>query len=84
MPQINYKKIFVYSLIIVSVFIIDRLTKLYIFDLAEVSNTNGIYVFEFLNLYLIWNKGVAFGLFSSDQTCVYNFVTLLSILSDII
>ena len=46
MPQINYKKIFVYSLIIISVFIIDRLTKLYIFELAEVSNTNGIYVFN--------------------------------------
>ena len=33
---------------------------------------------------MIWNKGIAFGLFSSDENFVYNFITLLIIIIDII
>ena len=36
-----------------------------------------LYVTSFLNFYLIWNKGIAFGLFSFDQNFIYNFITFL-------
>ena len=42
-----------------------------------VENSLEIYINSYLNLYLIWNKGIAFGLFSFDESFVYNFVTIL-------
>ena len=59
------------------IFILDRLSKLYIIKIAETNNTVDIYLSPYLNLYLIWNKGIAFGLFSFEQSSIYNFVTIL-------
>ena len=77
MSIIRLKKFSISLLILVTVFIIDRLTKLYILNLAEVKNTVDIYVTSYLNLYLIWNKGIAFGLFSMNESIVYNFITII-------
>ena len=38
-----------------------------------------IQITSFLNLNLIWNEGIAFGLFSFDQKIYYNFLTILII-----
>ena len=38
----------------------------------------------FLNFYLIWNKGIAFGLFSFDQNFIYNLITFLIVLITVI
>ena len=43
--------------------------------MAEINNTLDIYITSFLNFYLIWNKGIAFGLLSFDKNIVYNFIT---------
>ena len=77
MSKIRLKKFSLSLLILVTVFIIDRLTKLYILNLAEVKNSVDIYVTSYLNLYLIWNKGIAFGLFSMNESIVYNFITII-------
>ena len=77
MSIIRLKKFSISLLILVTVFIIDRLTKLYILNLAEVKNLMDIYVTSYLNLYLIWNKGIAFGLFSMNESIVYNFITII-------
>ena len=77
MSKIRLKKFSLNVLILVTVFIIDRLTKLYILNLAEVKNLMDIYVTSYLNLYLIWNKGIAFGLFSMNESIVYNFITII-------
>ena len=77
MSKIRLKKFSLSLLILVTVFIIDRLTKLYILNLAEVKNLMDIYVTSYLNLYLIWNKGIAFGLFSMNESIVYNFITII-------
>ena len=66
MNKINLKNFFLNLVIILIVFIFDRTTKLYILKLAEVETSFDIYIMPFLNLFLIWNKGIAFGLFSID------------------
>ena len=77
MPIINnnFKKYIIYLLIFTIIFALDRITKIYILHLAEINNTLDIYITSFLNLYLIWNKGIAFGLLSFDKNIVYNFIT---------
>jgi signal peptidase II len=77
MSKIRLKKFSLSLLILVTVFIIDRLTKHYILNLAEVKNSVDIYVTSYLNLYLIWNKGIAFGLFSMNESIIYNFITII-------
>ena len=79
MLKINFKKFFLYSGIVIFVFILDRISKIYILNLLETNNQVDIYIFSFLKLYLIWNKGIAFGLFSFEQNYVYNFITILII-----
>ena len=77
MTYFNYKKILIKFLIVFFIFTIDRLTKIYVISLAEKSNLVDIYVSQYLNIYLVWNKGIAFGLFSFDQSLIYNFITFL-------
>tara|TARA_B100000768_G_C11212494_1_gene346664 strand:- start:211 stop:630 length:420 start_codon:yes stop_codon:yes gene_type:complete len=50
---------------------------MYILKLAELDEKVDIYLAPFLNLYLIWNKGIAFGLFSLNDESVYNFLTII-------
>jgi len=79
MKLINFKKIIINSLVILFIFILDRLSKLYILNLAEINDLVDIYINNYLNLYLIWNKGIAFGMFSFDKDLAYNLVTILII-----
>ena len=78
MLKINFKKFFLYSAIVIFIFILDRISKLYILNSVEINNEVNIYIFSFLKLYLIWNKGIAFGLFSFEQNSFYNFITILT------
>ena len=76
----NLKKLLIYFFIVILIFILDRLSKLYILNLAETNNLVNIYLNSFLNLHLIWNKGIAFGLLSFNQSSIYNFITILIII----
>ena len=80
----NFKKSLFYLFVLISIFILDRLSKLYILNLAEIEKQVDIYISPFLNLYLIWNTGVGFGLFSSDQPFYYNLVTIVIVLINIL
>ena len=77
MNKINLKNFYLNLVIILVVFIFDRTTKLYILKLAEVETSVDVYIAPFLNIFLIWNKGIAFGLFSINGSVVYNFITVL-------
>tara|TARA_B100000780_G_scaffold273255_2_gene236557 strand:- start:53 stop:547 length:495 start_codon:yes stop_codon:yes gene_type:complete len=77
MEKIGLKKICLNLIILIIIFLIDRLTKLYILKLAEVENSVDIYLTSFLNLYLIWNKGIAFGLLSINESMIYNIITFI-------
>ena len=77
MNKINLKNFYLNLVIILIIFIFDRVTKLYILKLVEVEASVDIYITPYLNLFLIWNKGIAFGLFSIDGSVIYNFITVL-------
>jgi len=63
-------------IIIFSIFILDRLTKFYIIYLDKINTGSEIFSSKFLNIYLIWNEGIAFGLFSLDKKNLYNYLTI--------
>ena len=77
MSKILLKKVSLNLTAISTIFLIDRLTKLYILKLAEIENSVDIYLTSYLNLYLIWNKGIAFGLLSMNESMIYNTITLI-------
>ena len=80
MFKINFKKTLLNFGIISIIFLADRLTKIYILKIAEVENAVDIYINTYLNFYLIWNKGIAFGLFSFNERFIYNIITVIILL----
>ena len=80
----NYKKILLNLLALIFIFALDRISKLYIIKLAEINNSVDIYLSSYLNLNLIWNKGIAFGMLSFDESAIYNFITILIIIVNFI
>ena len=63
-----------FAIFIFFIFLLDRLSKN---QIIYNYNENLILINEYLNLDLIWNTGIGFGLFSSNSEVFYNFVTLL-------
>ena len=59
------------------IFVLDRITKLYIIYESDKLLNNELFVSKYLNITLIWNEGIAFGLFSLNQNNLYNLLTLL-------
>ena len=80
MLKFNFKKIIVNIIIVFIIFIADRLSKIYILKIAESEKMVDIYLTSYLNFYLIWNKGIAFGLFSFNEIFIYNIITLIIIM----
>jgi len=76
----NKKKLFNSTLIIVLIFFLDRLSKIYVLSLAKINNSVDIFVTEYLNIYLIWNEGIAYGLLSFGQSSIYNIITVLIVI----
>ena len=78
-------KLFLLNLsIVIIIFLIDRVTKYHVINLFENFNDQKIFITSFLNIYLIWNEGIAFGLFSSGNENVYNFITFLIFIINLI
>ena len=65
--------------IIFSIFLIDQVSKYYIINIFEFQN-EVIYLSSFLNLQLIWNEGIAFGLLSFENNLYYNAITFVIII----
>ena len=64
-------------LLILSIFLIDRFSKIYVIHQDKNFSGSEIFSSKFLNISLIWNEGIAFGLFSFDDTKLYNILTIL-------
>jgi signal peptidase II len=79
----NLKTFLLTSAIILGIFLVDRTTKIYIINLAELKNID-IYITEYLNFYLVWNQGISFGLFSTDHNFMYKLITTIIIIIIII
>ena len=78
MKFINFKKNITINLItVISIFLIDRISKIYVIKLDNNFNGAEIFSSNFLNIYLIWNEGIAFGLLSMADSELYNFISIL-------
>ena len=75
--KIKINKFYFNLTVIFLIFILDRLTKIYVIYLDKLNSGSEIYSSKLLNIYLIWNEGVAFGLFSFDQNIFYNSLTVV-------
>ena len=78
------KKLLIYVLIVLVIFALDRFSKLFILNILEDKDKVDIYINSFLSLYLVWNKGIGFGLFSFDDTTAYNLITLIILFINVI
>jgi signal peptidase II len=77
----NIKKFFNISLLIpVFIFTLDRISKIYVIKLSKNSSDIELFSSKFLNISLIWNEGIAFGIFSSIHGYWYNLLTIAIVL----
>ena len=74
-----YKSLLKFTLVLI-IFCVDRISKIYVTELVEKTDVSELYLTSFLNLYLVWNTGIAFGLFSFSNEFTYNLFTTLIIL----
>ena len=71
------KNFFINLSFILLIFLFDRISKIYVIYLDNKLSGSEIFSSNFLNIYLIWNKGIAFGLFSFNEKIFYNILTII-------
>ena len=77
----NLDKSFLIKLsLIFIIFVSDRISKIYVIYLDNKLLGSEIFSSKFLNINLIWNEGIAFGLFSFDDKIFYNILTIIIII----
>ena len=78
--KIKIQKFDLYSFVLILIiFGLDRFSKIYVIDLIQTYEKE-IYIYDFLNLTLNWNTGIAFGLLSSNANLFYHLVSALILL----
>ncbi len=73
----NKRKIFWNFFFILIIFLIDRISKIAMINTADKIGDTSISLTSFLNLNLIWNDGIAFGLLSFSESFGYNLITII-------
>ena len=75
----NYlnNKFLINFLSIIIIFLLDRVSKFYVISQTEEILSSNLFTSKFLNISLIWNEGVAFGLLSFQNDSFYNLITIL-------
>ena len=72
-----FKNYYLEMIIVLIIFFLDRISKLYVIHQDKLNFNSEIYSSKYLNIHLIWNEGIAFGLFSFNEDYLYNFLTFL-------
>ena len=67
-------------IIIFIIFFLDRVTKIYLINLQSTGTEIDLYIFPFLNFYLVWNTGIGFGLVSLEANAFYHALTAIIII----
>ena len=71
------KNFYISFSIVALIYFLDRLTKIYVIQLDKNNLGSDIFNSAYLNIVLIWNKGIAFGLLSFNETYLYNILSLI-------
>ena len=61
--------------IILAIFLLDRVSKIYILNLQANGTDIDFYIYPYLNFYLVWNTGIWFGLASMETNIYYHVLT---------
>ena len=75
--KILKKSFIISSLLVFSIFLLDRLSKIYVIYLDKKFLGSELLSSKFLNIRLIWNEGIAFGLLSFNEKIFYNLLTFI-------
>ena len=78
------KSFYISLSLFILIFLIDRISKIYVINLDKKFLGSEIFSSKFLNIVLVWNEGIAFGLFSFDENYLYNILTVIILLIIII
>ena len=70
-------------IIILTIFFLDRATKVYLLNLQAKGIDIDFYIYSFLNFYLVWNAGVGFGLASMEANIYYHILTAIIVIINI-
>ena len=71
------KKFYISFSIVSLIYFLDRLSKIYVIQLDKNNLGSEIFNSTYLNIVLIWNKGIAFGLLSFNESNLYNILSLI-------
>ena len=71
------KNFYISFSIVALIYFLDRLTKIFVIQLDKNNLGSDIFNSAYLNIVLIWNKGIAFGLFSFNESYLYNILSLI-------
>ena len=78
------KKSIINLFVVIIIFSLDRISKFYVILQSEKNISYDLFESKFLNINLVWNDGIAFGLLSFDKDHLYNLLTILIIVLIII
>jgi signal peptidase II len=71
------KNFYINFFTIIIIFSLDRISKFYVISQNENNFTPDLFTSKYLNISLIWNEGIAFGLLSFNESHFYNLLTIL-------
>ena len=71
------KNFYISFSIVALIYFLDRLSKIYVIQLDKNNLESDIFNSAYLNIVLIWNKGIAFGLLSFNESYLYNIISLI-------
>ncbi len=77
-------KLLIGFIILVVCFALDRFSKIYILNILNNEGQVDFYINQFLNIYLVWNTGIGFGLFSSEDKLFYNIFTAIIVIINLV
>ena len=77
-------KLLIGFVFLVVCFALDRLSKIYILNILNNEGQVDLYINQFLNIYLVWNTGIGFGLFSSEDKLFYNIFTAIIVIINLV
>ena len=77
--MLNYfkQKTITNLIVILFIFFIDRISKIYVINQSKKKLSSELFSSDYLNISLMWNEGIAFGLFSFNESFFYNLLTIL-------
>ena len=63
-------------IVILFIFFIDRISKIYVINQSKKKLSSELFSSDYLNINLMWNEGIAFGLVTFNESFFYNLLTI--------